>query len=68
MAPMINPSDRMASTVSTMLPQITASLSQRSVTDVPKVDLATAENWLIRPELVALCKNAIAEDLVAQVN
>ena len=68
MAPMINLSDRMAGTVSAMLPQIAASLSQRSATESPKIDLATAENWLLRPELVTLCKDAVAEDLVAQVN
>lgn len=67
MAPTTILSGRMESTISAILPQITASLSQRSSEALPNIDLAAAENWVIRPGLVALCKDAIAEDLVAQV-
>ena len=32
-----------------------------------KIDLATAENWLIREELLPICKDAIKQNLTVEV-
>ena len=32
------------------------------------IDLATAENWLLREELLPICKNAIAQGLTTKVS
>ena len=33
----------------------------------PPIDLATAENWLMRPELLQICKDAISHGLEEEV-
>ncbi|MCJ1251406.1 hypothetical protein MMC30_008639 [Trapelia coarctata] len=57
---------RMNSTVAALMPQISSTIADRSSIETPKIDLATAENWLLRPELIALCKSAVAKDLTAE--
>jgi len=32
------------------------------------VDLSVSENWLLRPELLQICKESIAQDLTANVS
>ena len=32
-----------------------------------KIDLATAENWLIREEILPICKDAIEQNLTVEV-
>ncbi|KAK4086358.1 hypothetical protein Purlil1_9204 [Purpureocillium lilacinum] len=55
-------SSRMQKTASAILPKIAATIAERT-SAVRKIDLATAENWLLRPEIVEICKNAIQENL-----
>ncbi|KAF4948216.1 hypothetical protein FGADI_9808 [Fusarium gaditjirri] len=50
----------MRDTVAAILPTVSSILNDRSS---DKIDLATAENWLIRPELQRLCKEAIQSQL-----
>lgn len=63
-------SSRIARPTAAVLPQISATIAQRTA-QTPKtsnkIDLATAENWVVRPELVTLCKEAMARDLDAEV-
>lgn len=57
-------SPHMRDIVAAVLPTVSSNLSDRSS---DKIDLATAENWLIRPELQRLCKEAIQNHLTADV-
>ena len=41
------------------MPKISAAVKERSRAENPNIDLASAENWLLRPELIDICKNAI---------
>lgn len=60
---------RMNDTISAILPKIAATITERtSIGGLAKIDLSTAENWLVRPELVALCKDAISQNLTASVS
>ena len=52
-------SARMSSIIAAVLPKIAVTVSERTSTGSPKIDLATAENWLVRDELVAIYKEAI---------
>lgn len=61
-------STRMNDTIAAILPKIAATITERKSTGgVAKIDLSTAENWLLRPELVVLCKDAISQNLKASV-
>ncbi|CCT69461.1 related to 1-aminocyclopropane-1-carboxylate synthase 1 [Fusarium fujikuroi] len=53
-------SPHMRDIVAAVFPTVSSNLSDRSS---DKIDLATAENWLIRPELQRLCKEAIQNHL-----
>ena len=65
----------MSQITSTILPTISATIAERTSNDADadadastkKIDLATAENWLLRPELVALCKEAFVRNLNDEV-
>jgi aspartate/methionine/tyrosine aminotransferase len=57
-------SQRGNSNVKTIMPKIGAAVSERS--QGTKIDLASAENWLLRDELLDICKDAITSDLSAQ--
>ena len=48
------------------MPKITAAAAERSRLDSPNIDLSSAENWLIRAELIEICKEAITERLCPQ--
>lgn len=52
--------------VGAIMPKIKAAVQDRENTEDTFIDLGTAENWLLRPEQVDICKNAIADRLVAQ--
>ena len=56
------------SNVEAIMPNIKGALEQRSMPKNPNIDLSTAENWLIRPELIQICKTAISTDLQAIVS
>jgi hypothetical protein len=49
--------------VEAIMPKIKGALEQRKIQNNTNIDLSTTENWLLRPELVELCKVAIAERL-----
>ncbi|KAF5581612.1 1-aminocyclopropane-1-carboxylate synthase 1 [Fusarium pseudocircinatum] len=53
-------SSQIRDTVKAILPTVSSTLNDRSS---DKIDLATAENWLIRPELQRLYKEAIQRHL-----
>ena len=57
-------STRGLSNVSAIMPKITAAVTER--TEGAHIDLSSAENWLLRPELISICKDAIASKLSAQ--
>ena len=52
--------------VEDIMPRINAAVQERIRVDNPNIDLSTAENWLIRDEVIAIFKEAIAERLSAQ--
>ncbi|KAL9084060.1 MAG: hypothetical protein Q9165_008261 [Trypethelium subeluteriae] len=51
------------SNVGAIMPKIRGAVAERSRLDNPNIDLATAENWLIRDEIINIYKDAIAKDL-----
>jgi gliotoxin/aspirochlorine biosynthesis aminotransferase len=51
--------------VGDIMPKIGAAVKERTkLTSNPNIDLASAENWLIRSELIDICKHSINEKLV----
>ncbi|KAH8723133.1 pyridoxal phosphate-dependent transferase [Phaeosphaeriaceae sp. PMI808] len=55
-------SSRMQKPVSCILPKIEATISERTSGN-PKIDLSTAENWLLRPEILKICKETVQNKL-----
>ena len=49
------------------MPKIAAAVAERARQDNVNIDLSSAENWLIRLEIIQLYKDAIAENLNAKV-
>lgn len=60
-------SERGWSNVANIMPKINAAMEERTRQNNTNIDLSTAENWLIRPELIDLCKDAISTRLEARV-
>jgi histidinol-phosphate/aromatic aminotransferase/cobyric acid decarboxylase-like protein len=60
-------SERMCSTVESVMPKIATQLAHRNSSN-PPIDFSTAENWLIRPELVEFIKTAVAKELDEHVS
>lgn len=61
-------SSRMQKPVLAILPKIAATIAERTNARTSrKIDLSTAENWLIRPELVEIYKDAIQNQLTVAV-
>ena len=60
-------SSRGSANVDEIMPKITATVAERSKPQTSNIDLSTAENWLIRPEVIEICKVAIAENLCPEV-
>ena len=56
-------SDRGWANVESIMPKIAGALKERVKLDNPSIDLASAENWLLRPELIEICQTAIRERL-----
>ncbi|KAI1176305.1 1-aminocyclopropane-1-carboxylate synthase 7 [Nemania sp. FL0916] len=56
-------SSRGAGNVDSVLPSISAAIDERAKKANTNIDLGTAENWLIRDELIAICKKSINDDL-----
>jgi hypothetical protein len=55
-------------TVAGRMSKIKGALEQRMKQNNTNIDLSTAENWLIREELVDICKGAIADRLQPAVS
>ncbi|GMG23940.1 unnamed protein product [Aspergillus oryzae var. brunneus] len=56
-------SKRGASNVDAIMPGIRAALLERTRPTVPRIDLSTAENWLLRNEVIELTQDAIRDGL-----
>ena len=54
------------SNVASIMPKIKTAAAERSRLDSPNIDLSSAENWLIRGELIEICKEAITEKICPQ--
>ena len=53
--------------IESIMPRINDQVTERQKVKNHNIDLSSAENWLIRPELVEICKDAIQKDLTAKV-
>jgi hypothetical protein len=53
--------------VEAIMPKIKDAVAERTRADNPNIDLSTAENWLIRDELIDICKSSIQADLTTNV-
>jgi len=60
-------SQRGEKNVAVIMPKISSAVTERTTQKNTKIDLSTAENWLIRPEVVNLCKEAIDTKFNAKV-
>lgn len=61
-------SSRGWSNIEAIMPKIKSAVEQRSIENNTNIDLSTAENWLLRPELIDTCKKSIARGLEAKVH
>lgn len=62
-----NLSKRGWATVEAVMPRIKGAVAERSKKQNTNIDLSTAENWSIRPELITICKDAISQKLSTKV-
>ncbi|KAI1934458.1 hypothetical protein LOZ66_005926 [Ophidiomyces ophidiicola] len=60
-------SQRSSGVVQTIMPKISAAVAERTRLENPNIDLSTAENWLLREELIEICKNGVVEGLAPKV-
>ena len=58
-----NLSNRGWSNVEAIMPRIQGAVAERMVKNNSNIDLSTAENWLIRSELIEICKDGIDKEL-----
>jgi hypothetical protein len=65
--PAHNLSQRGWGNVEAIMPKIKGAVSERTSKITNNIDLSTAENWLLRTELVEICKHAVAEKLESKV-
>ncbi|KAK2874943.1 hypothetical protein FQN49_001917 [Arthroderma sp. PD_2] len=56
-------SKRGAANVEKIMPGISAALLERTKPTAPRIDLSTAENWLLRNEIIELTKDGIRDGL-----
>lgn len=61
-------SRRAWTTVKTVMPRIRGAVAERSKTQTENIDLSTAENRLIRPDIIVICKESITENLDIEVS
>lgn len=53
--------------VAGIMPKIKGAVAERMSETRTNIDLSTAENWLIRPELVEICREAMVGQLRPKV-
>lgn len=53
--------------VDATLEKINAAVEERAKKQNNNIDLSTSENWLIRDELIQICKDAVQNNLAAKV-
>ena len=56
-------STRMSTVIAAVMPKIAVTVANKTSTATPNIDLATAENWLVRDELITLFMEAVAKNL-----
>lgn len=61
-------STRSSTMVQAIMPKISAAVAERTRLENPNIDLSTAENWLMREDLLKICKDAIAKELGSKVD
>lgn len=61
-------SARGAGNVDAVFHSISAAVEERAKKENTNIDLGTSENWLIRDELISLCKEAVQDGLLAKVS
>jgi hypothetical protein len=61
-------SKRMNKSVASMLPHIAATIAERTSKAPAEIDFATAEDWLLRPKVFEVCKDASVEKLTASIS
>ncbi|QYS97979.1 hypothetical protein H0G86_005180 [Trichoderma simmonsii] len=59
-------SQRSKAVVDDIMPKISAAVADRTRVDNPNIDLSTAENWLLRDELIEICKEAVSKDMTTK--
>ena len=62
-----NLSQRGWANVGTIMPKIKGALKERVKQDNPNIDMASAENFLIRDEVIEICKRGIEKELLPKV-
>lgn len=60
-------SERGAGNVDAILPRISSALKERTNPSAPRIDLSTAENWLLREEIIQATKDGIQKELKPHV-
>jgi hypothetical protein len=60
-------SGRMSTTIQALLPVAVATSQNHSVSDPNLIDVSQADNALLHPELLSLCKDAISQKLSEEV-
>lgn len=59
-------SNRVSEDLRILMPKIEIQVAQRS-SKIPFIDMGTAENWLIREEIMKFSVRAIAEEMTVEV-
>jgi hypothetical protein len=60
-------SNRMHNILQAVFPYLPHDNKQPTKSGLVPLDLSVAENWLLRPELLELCRDAVAKDFNATV-
>ena len=60
-------SQRGWSNVAMIMPKIRGAVAERANKTSSNIDLSTAENWLIREEVLEICRTAIQDNLKPKV-
>jgi hypothetical protein len=68
MASALGLSIRGVGNVDAILDKISGAIEERAKKDNNNIDLGTSENWLMREEVIQICKNAIQSNLMMKVS
>lgn len=59
-------SERISGDLGELMPKIAVQVAQRS-SKIPFIDMGTAENWLIRDEVMEVCVRSVRDQISAEV-